>query len=63
MKAKVDRNTCIGCGLCEDTCPEVFKLDEESVSTVIVDLVPAEYEDCTNEAADGCPVSAISVEP
>lgn len=63
MKAKVDRDTCIGCGLCEDICPQVFKLDEESISTVIVDAVPTEYEQCTNEAVDECSVGAISVEP
>lgn len=26
MKAIVDENTCISCGLCENLCPEVFKL-------------------------------------
>ena len=27
MKAFVDENTCISCGLCEGTCSEVFSLD------------------------------------
>lgn len=40
MKASVDRDICIGCGLCEITCPEVFELDDEMVSTVIVDEIP-----------------------
>jgi ferredoxin len=27
MKAEVDANKCIGCGLCEATCPPVFLID------------------------------------
>ena len=23
MKAKVDRDTCVGCGLCESVCPTI----------------------------------------
>jgi len=42
MKAKVDRDACISCGLCESVCPDVFKLDDESISTVIQDPVAAE---------------------
>jgi len=26
MKAAVDKDLCTGCGLCEDTCPEVFEV-------------------------------------
>lgn len=62
MKTTVDRGSCIGCGLCEDICPGVFKLDDESISTVIVDIVPKEYEGCTNQAAEECPVGAITVD-
>ena len=29
MRVTIDRDGCIGCGLCESICPEVFKLDEE----------------------------------
>lgn len=61
MKASVDRDICIGCGLCEITCPEVFELDDEMVSTVIVDEIPEELEECAQEAAEECPVSAITV--
>ena len=34
MKAFVDENTCISCGLCEGVCPEVFSL-ETGVSVAI----------------------------
>ncbi|MBU4439204.1 MAG: ferredoxin [Acetobacterium sp.] len=62
MKAIVDREACIGCGLCESVCPEVFELDGENIAVVIVDVIPQELEDSAIEAQDECPVSAITVE-
>ena len=61
MKAFVDENTCISCGLCEGVCPEVFSLDT-GISVAIEGEVPAEFEDATREACEGCPVTAISIE-
>jgi len=61
MKASVDEDLCTGCGLCEDTCPEVFEMDDE-MAKVIVDEVPTEAEDTCREAAESCPVEAIIIE-
>ncbi len=60
MKVKVE-DTCVACGLCCDTCPEVFEMGEE-MATVIVDVVPSELEAAAQQAADECPVEAIIVE-
>ena len=54
-------DTCTACGLCVDTCPEVFEMGDE-MAQVIVDEVPAEFEEAAQQAADECPVEAISVE-
>ncbi len=62
MKAIVDVETCTGCGLCVDVCPEVFELNEESIAKVIADPVPPEAEDTCRDAAESCPVDAISIE-
>ncbi len=62
MKAQVDITTCIGCGLCEATCPQVFKLSDDDTSEVIVGTVPADAEESCSEAADCCPVEAISLD-
>ena len=62
MKAIVDRDACISCGLCASVCPAVFELDDEEISTVIQDPVDAENEDCSREAADDCPTDAIHIE-
>ena len=62
MKANVDKEGCISCGLCVSTCPEVFEMDENDVSSVICDEVPDSLREEVIEARDGCPVSVISIE-
>ena len=61
MKAKVDPDLCTACGLCADTCPDVFEMGDE-VAEVIVDPVPEKFEECMIEAEESCPVEAISHE-
>jgi ferredoxin len=60
MNPKVDAETCIGCGLCEETCPEVFKLNDDNIAEVISPSPGAELEDKVRESADACPVDAIT---
>lgn len=61
LKATVDQDLCTGCGLCESTCPEVFEIQDD-VAVVIVDVVPKDAEESCKEAAEDCPVEAISCE-
>lgn len=62
MKAKVDKDTCIACGLCPSIAPECFEIQDDGKAGCIVDPIPAEHEDVTKEAEESCPVAAISVE-
>ncbi|MCX6794801.1 MAG: ferredoxin [Candidatus Falkowbacteria bacterium] len=54
---KVDKNKCIGCGICAGMCPETFQMDLSGKSEVIKN----EVTDCAKKAATDCPVEAISV--
>ena len=61
MKAAIDRSGCIGCSLCADTCPAVFRMADDGLAEVYADPVPAGEEDAAREAADNCPASVITV--
>lgn len=62
MKASVDQDGCISCGLCIDVCPEVFSYNENEVSQAIEGDIPKDCQDRAIEARDGCPVSVIDIE-
>ena len=61
MKAKVDEDLCIGCGACEDVCPDVFRLEDDGLSHVITENPSEELYECIRDASDGCPTSAITI--
>ena len=60
MKATVDENLCIGCGLCEDTCPDGFRIMDDGYSHVICEKIGEDSYDCVRESEEICPVDAIS---
>jgi len=60
VRVFVDRNKCIGCGLCQSLLPEVFALDETGFSTMKKQEV--ELSEDLKEAEKNCPVSAIRIE-
>ena len=60
MKVRIE-DICTACGLCCDTCPEVFEMGDE-IAEVVIDEVPEDLEDVVQQAADECPVEAIFIE-
>lgn len=61
MIAKVDQELCVGCGLCADTCPETFIMEEDKAK-IKANPVPANAEDSCKKVKEDCPVEAISIE-
>ena len=60
-KITIDTSTCVGCGLCEQTCPDVFEMIDEK-ACVKLDEVPDPLAETCREAAEECPVEAIQIE-
>lgn len=57
-KVIVDASTCVGCGLCEQNCPEVFEVKDDGIAYVKAH----ECSSCNlKEVAEQCPVNAITV--
>ncbi len=62
MKASVNQDLCTGCGLCTDSCPEVFVMNDSGIAEARPGEVPADEEQKAKDAAADCPVEAITVE-
>ncbi len=60
MRVRIE-DSCTACGLCVDTCPDVFEMGAD-MAEVIANDVPAEHEDAVQQAADECPSESIIVE-
>ncbi len=53
----VNKDKCIGCGLCTDLCPEKFQLDSDGKA----EAISQEVDDCATRSVDSCPASAIVI--
>ena len=61
MRAFVDEDTCVGCGLCVTAAPDVFEIDNEGKSHAVADTTSGNRQSVL-EAIEGCPVGAIREE-
>lgn len=57
-KVTIDVSLCTGCGLCENSCPEMFRITEDNVAHVI-SQDPGQCD--LSQVAGECPVEAIIV--
>lgn len=63
MKARVDKDKCIACGLCVSTCPSVFAFGDDGLAEAKEGPLDSSLAADVQAAADGCPTSAIAVDP
>lgn len=57
-KIILDTEECIGCGSCQDICPEVFKVDMEAEKASVI-KPEGGPEGLIEEAMGECPMSCI----
>jgi ferredoxin len=62
MKIVVDYDLCEANAICMKQCPEVFRVEEDDTLTVLLDEVPAKFQEQCKEAERLCPRQAIKLE-
>jgi ferredoxin len=64
----VDQETCIACGACGETAPDIYAYTDDGISYVILDdnkgiaEVPDDLLEDLEDAYEGCPTESIKVE-
>lgn len=58
---KVNKDKCLGCGMCVGINPDVFSFDDDGLAKANNDMINEENKDEVNNAIDSCPVGAIEV--
>lgn len=62
MSVLLDHEGCISCGLCVSTCPQVFQFAADGKAVIVREPLSDEEKQCSQKAAEGCPVSVIAVQ-
>lgn len=63
MKVRIEpRDECLGDGICNDECPEVFAMDDDGLAMVSNAEPDESLRDAVQSAADECPAEIIIVE-
>ncbi len=62
IKVLVDMDVCQNHGQCVFSAPQVFELDDDGDLVILQEDVDESLRDNVEEAADVCPVQAITVE-
>lgn len=60
MKPKVNKHTCIGCGICPVVAPGIFIMNGENIAEVVDEKDYISNSQKIDEAIRACPVNAIS---
>lgn len=61
MKAKVNKDQCIGCGACQAIVPDVFEIEDDGLACAKGEVTD-ENKDDVIDASESCPTGAIKIE-
>lgn len=62
MQISIEKENCMGCGLCEQKCSDIFKLGEDGKAQVLKEDCCGTCCECDlEEISKGCPAGAIEI--
>jgi ferredoxin len=61
-KIVVDYDKCTGLGICESIAPDVFEVDDDGSLQLLEEAPDESRRGELQEAVDGCPTGALSIE-
>ncbi len=61
-KIKVNKDKCLGCGMCVGINSDVFDFGDDGLAEAKNDKITEDNEDEVKEAINSCPVGAIEEE-
>ena len=60
-KVVINKDKCLGCGMCVGIESDVFDFDDDGLAKVNNDNINDDNKENVNDAIDSCPVAAIEV--
>ena len=60
-RVQVDRDRCVGSGVCESLAPEVFEIDDDGVLQVLREEPAPDDLDGVRDAVQSCPARALAL--
>ncbi|MBW2274641.1 MAG: ferredoxin [Deltaproteobacteria bacterium] len=62
MKVVIDYDLCEANAVCQDNCPEVFRVEDDDTLTILIEEPSEDLRDSVKRAVDRCPRQAIRLE-
>lgn len=61
MKVTVDKDRCVGHGICEMKAADVFAVGDDGISQVLFDEIPEDHHETVAQAVASCPSQALRI--
>jgi ferredoxin len=61
MHIEFDQDACIGSGICESIAEDVFRIGDDGLMSLVVDVVADERRQQLEVAVSRCPTGAIRI--